>query len=192
MGILRLVFRSCRWAALALLVSIMAAQEPAKVAPVVAPSKDQLKQLVKSQFGVTFELLEFPPLFLDIDGDGAEDAIVIATSKNPLLDAGELHYKVIDPYDDYFGLGDPKITAGFAPMNPGPPRYLLVVHAWREATPKAKFVLINVPFEKLSAGRVLRKKKPVAAISAEEAGGITSAVYWDGKKYKWQPTFLGQ
>ncbi len=178
-------------AVLFLLTAVAAAQEATK-APDPAPSGETLQQLVAREFGPTFELLDFPPLLMDVDGDGAEDAVIIATSKNPLLDAGELHYKVVDPYDDYFGLGDPKITAGFSPTNPGPPRYLLVIHTWRNATPKAKFVIINVPFEKLSAGRVLRKKKPVAAITAEEAGGITAAVYWDGKKYKWQPTFLGQ
>ncbi len=192
MSVSRFTFHALRWAVLALLVTAGAAQEPAKPAPVAGPSSEQLKQLVAREFGPTFEVLDFAPLLMDIDADGREDAVIIATSKNPLLDAGELHFKVVDPYDDYFGLGDPKITAGFSPTNPGPPRYLLVVHAWREATPKAKFVLINVPFEKLTAGRVLRRKKPIAAISAEEPGGITSAVYWDGKKYKWQPTFLGQ
>ncbi len=168
--------------------SLLAQQTPATP----PPSPDSLKQLVAREFGSSFELLDPAPLFFDVDADGAEDAILVGTSKNPLLDEGELHYKVVDPYDDYFGLGDPHITAGFSPTQIGPPRYLLVIHDWRAAAPKAKFVIINLPFEKLSPGRTLRKKKPVPAISAEESGGLVSTLFWNGKKYKWQPSFMGQ
>ncbi len=192
MSVARFTFRVSHWAVLALvLAGLGVAQETAKVAPALAAG-EQLKQLVVRQFGSSFELLDFPPIFMDVDGDGIEDAVIVATSKNPLLDSAELRYKVVDPYDDYFGLGDPKITTGFTPSYLGPPRFLLIVHSWREAKPKAKFVIINLPFEKLSAGRVLRKKKPVPAINAEESSGLTSAVFWDGKKYKWEPSFMGQ
>ncbi len=182
---------------LLLLVAAAVAQQqaptPAQVTSSEKPvTSELLKQLVANEFGPTFEMLEFDPLFMDIDGDGAEDAVIVATSKNPLLDMNELHFKVIDPYDSYFGIGDPKITAGFAPTQLGPPRYLLVLHNWRAAPPKAKFVIINLPFEKLSAGRTLHKKKAIAAIQAEESGGLVSAVFWDGKKYKWEPAFIGQ
>ncbi len=160
--------------------------------PTAPPPSPNFKQLVALQFGGSFELLDFPPLLFDLDGDGAEDAVIVATSKQPLLDETEFHYKVVDPYDDYFGLGDPHITAGFSPTYIGPPRLLLVVHDWRAAAPKAKFVIINLPFEKLSPGRTLRKKKPIAALSAEESGGMISTLYWDGKKYKWQPSSMSQ
>ncbi len=168
--------------------SLVAQQTPATP----APSTDAVKQLVAREFGASFELLDFAPLFFDVDADGDEDAVIVGTSKEPLLDEAEFHYKVVDPYDDYFGLGDPHITTGFTPAYLGPPRFLLVLHNWRAATPKAKFVIINLPFEKLSAGRTLRKKKPVPAISAEESGGLVSTLYWDGKKYKWQPSFMAQ
>lgn len=167
--------------------SLLAQQTPAP-----PPTPDSLRQLVAREFGSTFELLDLAPLFFDVDADGAEDAILVGTSKDPLLDETEFHYKVVDPYDDYFGLGDPHITSGFSPTYIGPPRYLLVLHDWRAATPKAKFVIINLPFEKLSAGRTLRKKKPIPAISAEESGGLVSTLFWNGKKYKWQPSFMAQ
>ncbi len=152
-----------------------------------APAGDALKQLVTREFGASFELLDFPALFFDVDGDGDEDAIIIASSKEPLLDAAARQYRVIDPYDEFFGFGDPKVTATFAPTQIGPPRHLLVIHGWRSTPIKAKFVIINLPFDKLAAGRTLRKKKVIPAINAEEAGGIISYVFWDGKKYKWQP-----
>jgi hypothetical protein len=206
MRVSRFAFRVSRNAAVAfLLVAGMAAQEPTAAvqqvssptaqpakAAVPALSSDALKQIVAREFGASFELLDIAPLFLDMDGDGSEDAVLIATSKNPLVDATELRYKVVDPYDEYFGFGDPKITAGFSPTQIGPPRFLLVLHGWRETAPKAKYVIINLPFDKLSAGRTLRKKKAVAAIVAEEAGGLTSNVYWDGKKYKWEPNYFAQ
>ena len=74
------------------------------------------------------------------------------------------------------------------------PRYhnmVLVIHGagkegWRAETPKQKFVIVNLPFEKLSlAPLVVKKKKKVLAIMAEEPVGGSSSVYWDGKKYKW-------
>ncbi len=173
----------------------IAGQQAPSAAPAATPpalTTDALKQLVAREFGPTFELVDIAPLFMDVDADGIEDAILVGTSKNPLLDAPGLHFKVIDPYDEYFGIGDPRITAGFAPTQLGPPRYLLVLHNWRGTPPKAKFVIINLPFEKLSAGRTLHKKKAIAAIQAEEGGGLVSAVFWDGKKYKWEPAFIGQ
>ncbi len=183
-------FRILPWAGLLLLVATVQSQQAPVTSPQAGAAPDQLKEVAAREFGPSFELLAFPPLFLDIDGDGAEDAVLVATSKNPLLDSAELHYRVVDPYDEYFGWGDPKITLGFAPTNVGGPRYLLIVHDWRAATPKAKFVIINLPFEKLSVSRTLRKKKPVAAISAEESSGLNSVVYWDGKKYRWQPNYV--
>jgi hypothetical protein len=65
-------------------------------------------------------------------------------------------------------------------------KFILIVHSWKAATPKAKLVVINLPFEKLSIMRVpAKKKKIVPAIAAEDLGGLMSAIYWDGKKYKW-------
>jgi hypothetical protein len=63
--------------------------------------------------------------------------------------------------------------------------------AWHASTPKAKFVLINVPFDSVQLGRMLVKKKkpPIFVIKAIETQLSESAVYWDAKKkhWRWEP-----
>jgi hypothetical protein len=98
------------------------------------------------------------------------------------------NYRVLDPYDAYFGFGDPKVTIKFAGFGDGTSHCVLVVHNYRAATPKAKFVLVNLPFEKLGLGSFSLKKKTVAGIATTEEGGLNAVVYWNGKKYKWEPT----
>jgi hypothetical protein len=75
---------------------------------------------------------------------------------------------------------------------------LLIIHgagaeAWHSATPKAKFVIINLPFKQIAVRKLMVKKKPVMAIYAEEtsADQMTSAIFWDGKKYRYQPLGAG-
>jgi len=75
---------------------------------------------------------------------------------------------------------------------------ILIIHgagseAWRSDTPKAKFVIINVPLKKISVRRLQLRKKQVNAIFAEEADSSAgdSVVYWDGKQYKYQPIGTG-
>jgi len=151
-------------------------------APAPAPAKPDAVELAKL-FGPAFTVqTEFPVLTADFDGDGTEDAVVVATAENPLLDETEQHYKVVDPFSSYYGLGDPKITVHFS-THVGKPHLLLVIHDWR--APKTKFVIMNFPFDKLSLSRTLVKKKPVPAIKGEEVTGETSLVFWDGKKWKW-------
>jgi len=50
-------------------------------------------------------------------------------------------------------------------------------------------VIINLPYKQLSVRKLMIRKKPVMAIYAEEAsaGGATSVIFFDGKKYKYQP-----
>ncbi len=134
---------------------------------------------------------EYPPLFGDLDGDGQEDAVVVATG-SPLGGQQEFDYKVVDPYNAYFGWGDPNVTISFEQMYPGPKRYILVVHSWKAEKPKAKFVIINLPFEKLSLARAMVKKKTVMAISAEESSSMASITFWDGKRYRWRATAMGE
>ncbi len=148
------------------------------------------QEYISAQFGPAFLYLDkFPVLTGDLDGDGTEDAVFVTTSKdNPLLDEDQFHYKVIDPYDEYFGWGDPRVTTSFNAHDPAQVKYILIVHNWRAETPKAKLVVINLPFEKLNITRIPAKKKnkkPVPAITAEDLGGMMSAIYWDGKKYRW-------
>jgi hypothetical protein len=154
-----------------------------------APALDP-QQLCAREFGDTFKLdAKFSPMIADFDGDGQEDVALVASSKNVLGGELDYHYRTIDPYDSYFGWGDPKITVQFAATNAYGTRYVLVVHNWR--APKAKFVIINLPFEKLSVARVVHRKKTMSTIHAEETGGMASDVFWDGKKYKWAPGYLG-
>lgn len=158
-----------------------------------------LAEVVKKQFGTTFTIAnDFPtPLLLaDLDGDGIEDAVIVARSKKPPHD--DLGYKLIDPYDEYFGMGDPRITVQLTSQDPDRTKYLLIIHGigaegWRAATPKAKFVVINLPFDRLGVERMsLTKKKTVTAISAEETSMMTSNVFWNGKKYKWEPNGMSE
>jgi hypothetical protein len=127
----------------------------------------------------------------DLDGDGVEDAVIVVRFKNLLAGQAQFDYKVVDPYFTYHGYGNPKVTVAFQSDDPRNNHMILVIHGagkegWRAETPKAKFVIVNLPFEKLSvAPLMVKKKKKVMAIMAEEGDGGTSSVYWDGKKYKW-------
>jgi hypothetical protein len=155
-----------------------------------SPLTPQEREFVSLQFGTEFVLLDkFPMLTADLDGDGAEDAVFVATRKgNPLVDEETFHYKVVDPYNEYFGWGDPRVTVSFNAHDPEKAKYILIAHDWRAATPKAKLVVLNLPFEKLAIHRIPGKKNKVyTAITAEDLSGETSAIYWDvkKKKYKW-------
>ena len=109
---------------------------------------------VAQQFGSSFNVdPKVPPLFGDLDGDGNEDVVLVATSATPLLSQQQFHYKVEDPYDGYFGTGDVKITSTFTLHFDGSARDILIVFNWRQPQdPKhiTKFVLINTPFDTLS------------------------------------------
>ncbi len=163
--------------------------------PQTAPAVDEA--FVQKQFGSEFTLIpDLVPLTGDLDGDGVQDVVIPARAKSALIGEAEFHYKTIDPYTSFFGLGDPKITSEFASEDPKYRGFvLLVIHgegqnAWRSATPKAKFVIINLPFKQIALKRVqVKRKKVVTAIYAEETGGdeMTSATYFDGKRYKYQP-----
>jgi hypothetical protein len=153
----------------------------------------QEKEFVSLQFGTDFVLLDkYPMLTADLDGDGTEDAVFVATRKsNPLVDEETFHYKVVDPYDEYFGWGDPRVTVTFNAHDPEQAKYILIVHDWRAAEPKAKLVVLNMPFEKLAIDRIPGKKKKIyTAITAEDLSGQTSAIYWNVKKKKYEWTSM--
>jgi hypothetical protein len=154
-----------------------------------------LDAVVKQQFGKSFALKpNFPtPLIVaDFDGDGVEDAAIVATSTEPFPDSFEFKYKVIDPYNAFFGLDNPAITVKFSTVDPSRNHYLLVIfgsgrEGWRAAVPKAKFVMINVPFDEIAVGRMLIKKDkpPINMIRTREYELEDSTVWWDPKKQKW-------
>jgi hypothetical protein len=169
--------------------------------PAASPQNTQpdLSALIKKQFGPTFTLAaKFPtPLITaDFDGDGVEDAAIVANSSEPFPDSVGYKYSVSDPYDAYFGLGNPAIAAQFSTDDPQRSHNLLIIFgagsdAWRADTPKAKFVIINLPFDTISVGRMLIKKDkpPVFVIKARESQILDAAVWWDAKKkrWKWEP-----
>ena len=149
--------------------------------------------IIKAQFGPEFVLLQnYPVLTGDFNGDGIEDAVFVATAHGG-VQIGSGQFRVLDPSSDFFGIGDPHITSQFASGYPDGPRYLLIIHgsgteAWHAKEPKERFVLINISFDRIALGHVSRKKKKVLDdIRVEETGIMSAFVYWDGRKYKWQP-----
>lgn len=176
---------------------LAAAQSQPGPSPEPAAKLD-LSAVVKQQFGSTFTLQEkFPtPLIADFDGDGVEDVVLVATSTEPFPDSFAFKYTVVDPYMSYFGMGNAQVSAAYGPVDPTRNHDLLVIlgagpEGWRSATPKAKFVMINVPFDTIAVGRMLIKKDkpPIFMIRTRESELMDSSVFWDAKKkrWRWQP-----
>jgi hypothetical protein len=151
---------------------------------------------VQKEFGSTCKLIPGPqPLIGDLDGDGIDDLVVAGQCSNPVLDQTEDNFTIIDPYNSFFGYGNTRVTSTFASEDPASRGLvLLIIHgagaeAWHADKPKAKFVIINLPFKAVQLRKLAVKKKTVLAIYAEETGAdnMTSATFWDGKKYHYQP-----
>ncbi len=155
------------------------------------------QQFVLEQFGDQFTLVTSVPVSVgDLDGDGVEDIVIPARCKNPMIDQASHNFRVVDPLYDFFGYGDPRITTTFSEGNPALRGLVALVingagtDAWRSATPKSKFVIVNLPFKALSVRKMqLNKKRMIEAIYVEEAGdmGESSAVFFDGKKFRYVP-----
>jgi hypothetical protein len=60
---------------------------------------------------------------------------------------------------------------------------------WRSANPKAKFVVVNLPYRTLSVRKMKLKKKTIEAVYVEEASeiGDSSALFFDGRKFRYVP-----
>jgi hypothetical protein len=153
-------------------------------------------EFVQQQFGKEFTLVtEVAAVFGDLDGDGVEDVVIAARCKNPMLDQGEHNYTVMDPYYEFFGYGDPRITTTFSEGDPARRGLVvLIIHGagpdgWRSATPKAKYVIVNLPYRTLSVRKMKLKKKTIEAVYVEEAGEMedSSALFFDGRKFRYIP-----
>jgi hypothetical protein len=152
--------------------------------PIGSAQEIDVPVFIAREFGDDFKLAsDVPPMFADFDGDGAQDLAVVATGGNPLMGEGTHNYKTLDPYNDSFGYGNPKVTMAFNTNN-SKARYILILHSWQK--PKAKFVLVNVPFQTVKIGHLMRKKKPVDALGTTDETGVQAAIYFTGKKYKWE------
>jgi hypothetical protein len=150
---------------------------------------------VQKQFGSNCTLAGLAPLKADLNGDGIEDIVIPARCTNPMMDEADQNYVVVDPYNAFFGYGNPKITTQFSTEDPERRGFsLLVIHgagadAWHSATPKGKFMIVNLPFKTIYVKKLAVKKKEHMAIYVDETGGdaMTSVLFWDGKKYRYQP-----
>ena len=154
---------------------------------------------VHQQFGDSCNLeSQWKPMTGDLNSDGIEDLVMVARCKNPMIDQDEKDFHVIDPMNTFFGYGNPKITSGSGFGQDDPKLKgicVLVIHgsgaeAWRSAAPQAKFVIINFAVKTIAVKKMrVTRKKVAPAIYMEEATGdqMTSAVFWDGKKYRYTP-----
>lgn len=167
--------------------------------PAAAPPKID-NDFVHAQFGDQFTLLpDVAPAFGDLDGDGVKDVVIAARCKNPMLDQAEHNYRVVDPYYEFFGYGDPRITTTFSEGDPARRGLVaLIIHgsgpdAWRSANPKAKYVVVNLPYKTLSVRRFHLKKTTIEAVYVEEAGdlGESSAIFYDPKKFRYRYVPMG-
>jgi hypothetical protein len=153
-------------------------------------------EFVQQQFGKEFTMMpDISAVVGDLDGDGVEDVVIAARCKNPMLDQGEHNYTVMDPYYDFFGYGDPKVTTTFVEPDPAlRGLVVLIIHgsgpdAWRSATPKAKYVIVHLPYRTISVRKMKLRKKTIEAVFVEEAGdnGDSSALFFDGRKFRYVP-----
>lgn len=154
-------------------------------------------EFVHQQFGDSCSLMPgFAPMTADLNGDGIEDLVLVARCKNPLIDQGDKNYRVIDPMDSFYGYGNTSITSSFGQEDPQLRGVdVLIIHgagadAWRAAQPGLKFVVINLAVKTIAVKKMrITRKKTGTAIYVEEASGdeMTSALFWDGKKYRYEP-----
>lgn len=153
-------------------------------------------EYIHREFGDNCALLEGSMQYTgDLDGDGIDDLVVAARCKNPMADKDEYGFHVLDPYDTAFGYGNVKVTSTFITEEPERKGVvLLIVHgvgpqAWRSEQEKPKFLMINLPFRAMTVKRITLKKRTLLGVYMEEEGEgehLSSVIFWDGKKYRYE------
>jgi hypothetical protein len=175
------------------LIGIQPSAQKEKTKPAEIPT--WLTELVKKQFGSEFEVFSGDPQVLftgDFDGDGVEDAVIVVRAQHPLAGMVDHNFKAFSPEDDYYGFGNVSVMTGVSFSKWQEQRLLVIIHgsgaqAWRAEVPKAKFLLVNVPFIQMSLTKFVWKKHAVTAINGASLSS-TGVIFWDGKKYKFLPT----
>src|SRR3954467_10944969 len=133
-----MLFRILRLAVAVCLSASVYSQEPAT--KIGTSPLSPVQKVVLDQFGEGFKLdAAYAPLTADFDGDGTEDLALVVTAKAPLANSLEKNFKVVDPYDAYFGFGDPKVTTKFSDFGDGSAHCVVVMHDWRTGAPRLKF-----------------------------------------------------
>ena len=187
----------CMWSRI-LFFTLLAACASAQSASTTTSSSAKVDDdFVHEQFGSTCSVdPKFKAMTGDLNGDGVEDVVIVGRCKNALIDQDEKNYKVIDPMNSFYGYGNPKITSTMGQQDPRLKGIsLLIIHgagadAWHAATPGEKFVIINIDVKTAVIKKMkINKKKSTMAVYIEEATGdeMTAEIYWDGKKYKYEP-----
>src|SRR5262249_11173057 len=91
---------------------------------------ESFSPLVKKQFGDSFKVTTSTAAgetTADLEGEGGEAVAIGADSKAPLRDFFVFKYDVADPYNAFFGFGDPRHTAGFNRLDPKRNHDVLVI-----------------------------------------------------------------
>lgn len=185
------------WSRILFFTLLTACASAQSASPASSSSAKVDDDFVHQQFSSTCSVdPNFKPMTGDLNGDGVQDIVIIGRCKNALIDQDEKNYKVIDPMNAFYGYGNPKITSTMGQQDPRLKGIsLLIIHgagadAWHAAAPGGKFVIINIDVKSAVIKKMkINKKKSTMAVYIEEATGdeMTAAIYWDGKKYKYEP-----
>lgn len=187
----------CMWSRILLFTLLTACASAQSANTSTASSAKVDDDFVHQQFGSTCSVdPKFKPMTGDLNGDGIEDVVIVGRCKNALIDQDEKNYRVVDPMNSFYGYGNPKITSTMGQQDPRLKGIsILIIHgagsdAWHAAAPGPKFVIINIDVKTAVLKKMkINKKKSTMAIYIEEATGdeMTAAIFWDGKKYKYEP-----
>jgi hypothetical protein len=194
-------YSKCMWSRILFFTLLTACASAQNATPSTNATSKVDNEFVHQQFGSTCSVdTKYPLMTGDLNGDGVEDIVIIGRCKNALIDQDEKNYKVIDPMNSFYGYGNPKITSTMGQQDPRLKGIsILIIHgagtdAWHAATPGEKFVIINIDVKTAVMKKMkVNKKKSTMAVYIEEATGdeMTAAIYWDGKKYKYEPLGSG-
>jgi len=153
-----------------------------------------LTDLVHKNFGDDVEVFSGDPTVYftgDFDGDGVEDIAVIVRTQHPDAHAIDLNYKVINPEGEYYGGFLAKHMSTGDMVRWQERRLIAVIHgagekSWKADAPKAKYMMIDLPFTRLYVAKQKYKKKVITVLSMD-SDTVASMVYWNGKKYRYEP-----